>query len=182
MTFEETRQILSILRIAYPQTYAKWTKSQREEYLSLCAKGFQDDDALDVMMAVWHYINETDREFAPTIGMIRSYINSTPRFYLTDAAKKYFPEDKRVQALIAHEQEEYKLTVDECIAEIPKVDESGGFYFNEFLAELIKRNPSASRSTAQRWLNEAGYQSDQEKGKQTGKPSVWHKKIDTNYY
>ena len=73
-------------------------------------------------------------------------------------------------------------TVDECIAEIPKVDESGGFYFNEFLAELIKRNPSASRSTAQRWLNEAGYQSDQEKGKQTGKPSVWHKKIDTNYY
>ena len=72
--------------------------------------------------------------------------------------------------------------VEECIAEVPKADESGGFYFNEFLAELIKRNPSTSRSTAQRWLNEAGYQSDQEKGKQTGKPSVWHKKIDANYY
>ena len=101
MTFEETRQILSILRIAYPQTYAKWTKSQREEYLSLCAKGFQDDDALDVMAAVWHFIYETDREFAPTVGMIRAYINSTPHYVLENMAIEFFPEDQRVKALQA---------------------------------------------------------------------------------
>lgn len=111
MTKDETRQILSILRTAYPQSFLRWSKDQGEAFLSLWSKALQEDDALDVMVAVWHYIYETDREFAPTIGMIRSYINSTPRYYLTDAAKKYFPEDKRVQALIAHEQEEYKLTV-----------------------------------------------------------------------
>ena len=101
MTYEETRQILSILRIAYPQTYAKWTKAQREEYLSLWSKALQDDDALDVMVAVWHYIYETDREFAPTVGMIRSYIGTTPHYVLEDMAIKFFPEDRRVQALQA---------------------------------------------------------------------------------
>lgn len=113
MTYEETRQILTVLRTAYPQSFLHWTKDQGEAFLNLWTKGLQDDDALDVMSAVWHFIHETDREFAPTIGMIRAYINSTPRYYLTDAAKKYFPEDKRVQALIAQEQEEYKLTDDE---------------------------------------------------------------------
>lgn len=97
MTKDETRQILSILRIAYPQTYAKWTKAQREEYLSLWSKALQEDDALDVMVAVWHYIYETDREFAPTVGMIRSYIGTTPHYVLEDMAIKFFPEDRRVQ-------------------------------------------------------------------------------------
>lgn len=101
MTYEETRQILSILRIAYPQTYAKWTKAQREEYLSLWSKALQEDDALDVMVAVWHFIYETDREFAPTVGMIRSYISTTPHYVLDDMAIKFFPEDLRVQALQA---------------------------------------------------------------------------------
>lgn len=101
MTYEETRQILSILKTAYPQSFLRWSKDQGEAFLSLWSKALQDDDALDVMVAVWHYIYETDREFAPTVGMIRSYINTTPHYVLEDMAVKFFPEDRRVQALQA---------------------------------------------------------------------------------
>lgn len=101
MTYEETRQILSILKTAYPQSFLRWSKDQGEAFLSLWSKALQDDDALDVMVAVWHYIYETDREFAPTVGMIRSYINTTPHYVLEDMAIKFFPEDRRVQALQA---------------------------------------------------------------------------------
>ena len=101
MTYEETRQILSILKTAYPQSFLRWSKDQGEAFLSLWSKALQDDDALDVMVAVWHYIYETDREFAPTVGMIRSYIGTTPHYVLEDMAVKFFPEDRRVQALQA---------------------------------------------------------------------------------
>lgn len=99
MTYEETRQILSILKTAYPQSFLRWSKDQGEAFLSIWSKALQDDDALDVMVAVWHYIYETDREFAPTVGMIRSYIGTTPHYVLEDMAIKFFPEDRRVQAL-----------------------------------------------------------------------------------
>ena len=101
MTYEETRQILSILKTAYPQSFLRWSKDQGEAFLSLWSKALQEDDALDVMVAVWHFIYETDREFAPTVGMIRSYINTTPHYVLDDMAIKFFPEDRRVQALQA---------------------------------------------------------------------------------
>lgn len=101
MTYEETRQILTVLRTAYPQSFLRWNKEQGEAFLELWSKALQDDDALDVMVAVWHYIYETDREFAPTVGMIRSYINTTPHYVLEDMAVKFFPEDRRVQALQA---------------------------------------------------------------------------------
>lgn len=101
MTYEETRQILSILKTAYPQSFLRWSKDQGEAFLSLWSKALQEDDALDVMVAVWHYIYETDREFAPTVGMIRSYIGTTPHYVLEDMAIKFFPEDRRVQALQA---------------------------------------------------------------------------------
>ena len=101
MTYEETRQILSILKTAYPQSFLRWSKDQGEAFLSLWSKALQDDDALDVMVAVWHFIYETDREFAPTVGMIRSYIGTTPHYVLEDMADKFFPEDRRVQALQA---------------------------------------------------------------------------------
>ena len=101
MTYEETRQILSILKTAYPQSFLRWSKDQGEAFLSLWSKALQDDDALDVMVAVWHFIYETDREFAPTVGMIRAYINSTPHYVLENMAIEFFPEDQRVQALQA---------------------------------------------------------------------------------
>ena len=92
---------MSILRTAYPQSFLRWSKEQGEAFLELWSKALQEDDALDVMVAVWHFIYETDREFAPTVGMIRSYINTTPHYVLEDMAVKFFPEDRRVQALQA---------------------------------------------------------------------------------
>jgi len=99
MTYEETRQILTVLRTAYPQSFLRWNKEQGEAFLELWSKALQEDDALDVMVAVWHFIYDTDREFAPTVGMIRAYINSTPHYVLENMAIEFFPEDQRVKAL-----------------------------------------------------------------------------------
>lgn len=100
MTYEETRQILSVLKTAYPQSFLHWTKEQGEAFLSLWSKGLQDDDLLDVMVAVLHFIQDSDREFAPTIGMIRKYIRSMPHYMLIDQAIKYFPENPKVQQML----------------------------------------------------------------------------------
>ena len=100
MTYEETRQILTVLRTAYPQSFLHWSKEQGEAFLSLWSKGLQDEDLLDVMVAVWHFIQDTDREFAPTIGMVRKYVKSTPHYRMEEAAIKSFPERSDVKALV----------------------------------------------------------------------------------
>lgn len=100
MTYEETRQILTVLRTAYPQSFLHWSKEQGEAFLSLWSKGLQDEDLLDVMVAVWHFIQDTDREFAPTIGMVRKYIQSTPHYRMLEQAIKNFPENPRVQHML----------------------------------------------------------------------------------
>ena len=99
MKYEETRQILSILKTAYPQSFAHWSKEQGESFLHLWSKGLQDENVLDVMVAIWHFIQDTDRDFAPTLGMVRAYISSVPRYCLKNAAEKYFPNMPEINAL-----------------------------------------------------------------------------------
>ena len=101
MTYEETRQILTVLRTAYPQSFLRWNKEQGEAFLELWSKGLAEEKQMYVLAAVWHFITDTDREFAPTLGMVRSYINETPQYMLEADLVKFFPEDRRVQALQA---------------------------------------------------------------------------------
>lgn len=88
MTFEETRAVLTLLKSNYPQSFQRWTKQQANVFLALWSKGLEDEDLNIVLAAVWHFIADTDREFAPPLGVVRNYINSTPRYYLEADADK----------------------------------------------------------------------------------------------
>ncbi len=99
MTYEETRQILTVLRTAYPQSFLRWNKEQGEAFLELWSKGLAEEKQMYVLAAVWHFITDTDREFAPTLGMVRSYINETPQYMLEADLVKYFPDRPDVKRI-----------------------------------------------------------------------------------
>lgn len=72
MTFEETREILSILRINYPQSFRGWDKDQGTAFLGLWAEAFKEEPAQLVVSAVKAIIYTDTREFAPNIGQVKS--------------------------------------------------------------------------------------------------------------
>ena len=71
MTYEETRSILTVLKINYPQSFKGWTAEQGEAFLSLWSEAFKDDKTELVAMAVKAIIYSDIREFAPNIGQVK---------------------------------------------------------------------------------------------------------------
>ncbi len=52
MTYEETRSILTVLKINYPQSFRNWEREQGEAFLNLWSEAFKDDPVQMVAMAV----------------------------------------------------------------------------------------------------------------------------------
>ncbi len=71
MTYEETRSILTVLKINYPQSFKGWTAEQGEAFLNLWSEAFKDDPVQMVAMAVKAIIYSDTREFAPNIGQVK---------------------------------------------------------------------------------------------------------------
>lgn len=75
MKTEETRRILSILRVNYPGTFNSYSKEDTQVYLMLWDNSFKDYSYEEVANTV-NYIIQTDvREFAPNIALVKSVIN-----------------------------------------------------------------------------------------------------------
>lgn len=75
MKREETRRILSVLRVNYPGTFNKHSKEDTQVYLNLWDNSFKPYSYNEVANAV-NYIIQTDtREFAPNIALVKSVIN-----------------------------------------------------------------------------------------------------------
>lgn len=74
MNLNETRQILTVLKANYPQSFKGWTREQSQDYLSLWAEAFQDEDVHLVINAVKTIIYSDTREFAPNIGQVKNMI------------------------------------------------------------------------------------------------------------
>ena len=72
MTFEETRQILTILKSNYYNTFKNWDKQQGEAFLNLWAEAFKNDDVREVVNAVKHIIYTDAREFPPNIAKVKN--------------------------------------------------------------------------------------------------------------
>lgn len=70
MTFEQTRDILTLLQCEYPQSFSKMDGRQMAMKLKLWESEFADDDYSMINAAV-RYLIRSGREFAPNIGMIR---------------------------------------------------------------------------------------------------------------
>lgn len=74
MTYEETRDILTVLRVNYPQSFKNWTREQGEMFLELWSEAFKDDPVEVVTAAVKAIIYGDTREFAPNIGQVKDKI------------------------------------------------------------------------------------------------------------
>lgn len=75
MDREQTRDLLSVLKANYPQSYKGWDRKQSETYIDLWAEAFKDDDAALVVGAVKSIIYSDTREFAPNIGQVKAMMH-----------------------------------------------------------------------------------------------------------
>lgn len=71
MTFDETRNILTLLQTEYPQSFAKMDGRMMQMKLRLWASEFEADDYRAVYAVVRAIMSAGNREFAPNIGVIR---------------------------------------------------------------------------------------------------------------
>ena len=72
MTKEETIQILSILKKAYPFFYKDVTREEGKEISDLWYEMFKDDDVILVIQAVKLFIKSDSKGFPPVIGVIKA--------------------------------------------------------------------------------------------------------------
>lgn len=70
MTFDQTKEILTLLQCEYPQSFSKMDARQMATKLKLWTSKFAEDDYQIVKAAVDALILSS-REFAPTIGLIK---------------------------------------------------------------------------------------------------------------
>lgn len=72
MTKEETKQILTVLRINYPHSFKSMSNDDAFAYLDMWSEAFKDDDVRVVVAAVKSIICTDTREFAPNIAQVKA--------------------------------------------------------------------------------------------------------------
>lgn len=85
MTPEQTKQILTILQINYPQSFRGWTAEQKKAYLAMWSEAFRDTPADIVTAAVKSIVYTDTREFAPNIGQVNGKIRELTSVELSGA-------------------------------------------------------------------------------------------------
>ena len=71
MTKEETKQILQILRLNYPNSFKNLSDKDTYDFLDLWVQAFHEDDVKIVVMAVKSIIYTDTREFYPNIAQVK---------------------------------------------------------------------------------------------------------------
>ena len=74
MTLAETSKILAVLRVAYPHSFLRQTKTEAALLIELWADMFKADKYEDVDKAVRAYIASDESGYAPTVGQIRAHM------------------------------------------------------------------------------------------------------------
>ena len=73
MTREETSQMLTLLKAAYPNFYGKMSQKDAYATLNLWAEMFADDD-VNIVKCALHRLIETHSGFPPDIAEVKSHI------------------------------------------------------------------------------------------------------------
>lgn len=76
MEKNEVRDILTVLKVNYPQSFKHLTIDEKKAYLDLWTEAFKDDSAELVAMAVKSIIYGDTREFAPNIAQVKEKMYS----------------------------------------------------------------------------------------------------------
>lgn len=72
MTKEETKKILQVLRISYPNSFKNLSDEDTFLFLDLWSEAFANDDVREVIKAVKSIIYSDTREFAPNIAKVKN--------------------------------------------------------------------------------------------------------------
>lgn len=95
MTLEETRQMLTVLKASYPNSYRNMSNEESFNYLNLWAKAFEDDDTQTVSNAIHEIIYSDTSSFAPTIAQVKDKMKAMANVLLIDRQehimRKYDP-------------------------------------------------------------------------------------------
>lgn len=119
MTKEETRNILTLLKVNYPQSYNNMTAPQKQAMLELWSKAFAKVPYHNVLQAVETIIVTDTREFAPNVGQVMNMV-------------------------IGQNTEDSQLEAEKAWDEVKRlVKEHGCDYINEFYDQL----PETTRRT-----------------------------------
>lgn len=70
MTKEETKKVLSVLRAAYPNFYKTMSLEDQKNLLLVWSDLFEEDDLIQVMIAVKSFIRSNPSQFPPSVGQI----------------------------------------------------------------------------------------------------------------
>ena len=89
MTVQETRDILTVLKTNYPNSFKNMSREQSYSYLDLWATAFANDNKQDVINAVKEIIYTDTREFAPNIAQVKARMKSTILLENNNVMKKY---------------------------------------------------------------------------------------------
>lgn len=72
MTLEESKQILTILKSNYPNSFKGWDKELATNFMLLWSEAFKNDDVREVVKAVKHIIYTDVRDFPPNIAQVKN--------------------------------------------------------------------------------------------------------------
>ena len=86
MTYEETRIVLNVLFVAYPNSYKGWEKGHRDAAKKLWLGMFSHIPYEIVMKAVKQEIAENRTNFAPSVGQIMFRVKELISVYDADTA------------------------------------------------------------------------------------------------
>ena len=89
MTVQETRDILTVLKTNYPNSFKNMSKEQSYSYLDLWSTAFANDNKQDVINAVKEIIYTDTREFAPNIAQVKARMKPTMLLENENIMKKY---------------------------------------------------------------------------------------------
>jgi hypothetical protein len=106
MNFEETKQILKVLQVNYPQTYRNMSQQDAELLVKLWYGHFKNFPTALVQTAVNKYINSPEA-FAPNVGQIMEIIRKDTTVYDADAAWE------SVKAIVRNVHENRHLAIKE---------------------------------------------------------------------
>lgn len=92
MTVQETRDILTVLKTNYPNSFRNMSKEESYDYLDLWATAFANDKKQDVINAVREIIYTDTREFAPNIAQVKARLKPTMLLESKNAIMKKYDE------------------------------------------------------------------------------------------
>lgn len=108
MNYEETRNILTILRVNYPQSFRDYNKSTGEMFLNLWAEAFAHTPASLVIQAVKAIIYTDTREFAPNIAQVKRKVAEIVNGDMVSAEEAWYRVRSCLRAVIPGDYENQK--------------------------------------------------------------------------